>query len=96
MSDRMRELAERQTELQLRCEAQRSLVAGEVAAIEERFESVDRGVRLARRALLNRGVILGGIVVLLTVARVRGLRFIGRALLLGAAARRLLNTVKRF
>jgi hypothetical protein len=95
VSDRLRELAERQAELQLRCEAQRALVAGEVAAIEERFETVDRGVRLARKTLLNPGVILGGIVVLLTFARVRGLRLIGRAVLLGAAARRLVNTVKR-
>jgi hypothetical protein len=94
MSDRMRELAERQAELQLRCEMQRALVASEVAALEQRFEAVDRASRLARRVLLHPAVIIAGIVALLTIGRVGGFRLLGRAVLLGAAARRLLLTVR--
>ena len=95
MSDRARELAERQTELQLRCEMQRALVANEVAALEHRFESVDRAAGLARRVLLHPATIAAGVIALLTIGRVGGFRLLGRAILLGAAARRLLLTVRR-
>jgi hypothetical protein len=94
MSDRVRELAERQAELQLRCANQRALVAREIAALERRFETVDRAAGLARRVVLHPAVIVAGVVALLTIGRVGGFRLLGRAVLLGAAARRLLLTVR--
>lgn len=95
MSDRVRELAELQHELQLRCEGQRALVAAEFHAIERRFESVDRTVGAVRSVLTNPAVVIGGVVALFAIARVRGFRLIGRALLLGATVRRLVLTLKR-
>jgi len=94
MNDRMRELAERQVELQLRCEMQRELVASEVAALERRFETIDRAAGFARRLVLHPAVIVAGIIVLFTIGRMGGFRLLGRAVLLGAAARRLLLTVR--
>jgi hypothetical protein len=96
VSDRVRQLAERQAELQVRCAAQRALVAAEVAAIEERFESVDRIARVARATLLHPAVIAGGVLAVLTVGRSRGMRLVGRLYLLSTAARRLMRTVKVF
>jgi hypothetical protein len=94
MSDRVRELAERQAELQLRCEMQRAVVANEFAALERRFDSVDRAVGAARRVLLHPATIVAGVVALLTIGRVGGFRLLGRAVVLGASARRLLLTVR--
>ena len=94
MSDRARELAERQIELQRRCAAQRHSVAVEVGALEARFGAVDRLAGFARSTLLHPAAIAVGVAVLLTVGRVRGFRLIGRALLLSAAARRLVRALK--
>jgi hypothetical protein len=94
MSDRVEELAERERSLQARCAAQRASVAYDVAAIEARFEGVDRMAGLARSALLNPVVIAGGIVALLTIGRVRGMRLVGRLYLLSTAARRLIQLVR--
>jgi hypothetical protein len=96
MSDRARELAERQLRLQERCAAQRTTVALEVAAIEARFAAVDRTVGLARKVLLHPAAIMTGVLVLVTLGRVGGLRLVGRALLLGAATRRLLTAARAF
>jgi hypothetical protein len=96
VSDRLRELAERQARLQERCAAQRASIASEVASIEARFGNIDRIVGFARRALLNPIVIVGGIVVLWTIGRSRGMRLVGRLYLLTTAARRLLQTVRVF
>ena len=96
MSDRVKELAERQARLQERCALQRSSIASEVASIEARFGRVDRIARLVRTALLNPVVIGGAIVALLTVGRLRGTRLIGRLYLLSTAARQLVQTVRVF
>jgi hypothetical protein len=96
MSDRVKQLAERQAELQARCAAQRALIADEVAAIEVRFSRFDRLARVTRSTLLHPAVIAGGVVALLTVGRVRGMRLVGRLFLLSTAVRRLVQTVKLF
>jgi hypothetical protein len=96
VSDRVKELAERQARLQERCAAQRASIASEVASIEARFGRVDRIAGLVRAALLNPVVIGGAIVALLTVGRLRGTRLIGRLYLLGTAARQLVQTVRLF
>jgi hypothetical protein len=91
----VRELAERQAELQDRCAAQRAAVAYELASIETRFSSVDRVVVLARSTLFNPGVLVAAATVLLVVGRLRGLGLLGRVLLLGTAARRLILVAKK-
>lgn len=96
MSDRVRQLAQRQAELQARCAAQRALIADEVAAIEMRFSRFDRIARVTRATLLHPAVIAGGVIALLTVGRARGMRLVGRLLVLSTAVRRLVQTVKLF
>jgi hypothetical protein len=96
MSERVRELADRQAALQLRCALQRRAVAREVESVEARFDSVDRAAALARGVLLNPVVIAAGIIALLTFGRAGGLHLLGRAVLLAAAARRLLRVLKSF
>ena len=96
MSDRLRELMERQTRLQERCYAQRGNVAREVASIEARFIRFDRMAGMARSTLLHPAVIAGGIVALLTLGKLRGMRLVGRLYLLATAARRLIQTVRMF
>jgi len=94
MSDRVKELAERELRLQARCGAQRASIGQEVAAIEARFATVESFAGLARNALLHPAVIAGGIVALLTIGRTRGVRRIGRLWLLATAARRLMQVVR--
>lgn len=96
MSERLRELARRQEELQLRSAVQRRSIAAEVRSIEARFDSVDRVASVARNILTNPLVITGGIVALLTIGRVGGFRLVGRAMILMTAARRLVKTLKKF
>lgn len=93
MNHRAHALAERQASLQRRCGEQRAAFAREVAAIEGRFRSADRAADLARR-LLSPAVVVAVVATLLVAGRVKGLRILGRALLLAAAARRLLQTTK--
>jgi hypothetical protein len=98
VSDRARELADRNARLRLRCAVQRRAVASDVRAVENRLESVDRAVIFARGTVLHPAVVATGVVALLVVARTRGagtLRLISRGLLLVAAARRLLRLVKK-
>jgi hypothetical protein len=94
MSGRLAELTKRQRALQERCAAQRHAIAHHVSALESRFESVDRVAGLARRTLLNPGVIVALVAGFLTLGRARGLRLVGRVMLLGAAARRLMRLAK--
>lgn len=94
MSGRVKELAERELRLQARCAAQRAVIAEEVADIEARFERVDRVAGVARSVLTHPAVIAGGIVALLTIGRVRGMRLVGRLYLLTTAARRLIQVVR--
>jgi hypothetical protein len=96
VSERVKELAEREARLQQRCAAQRAGVARELASIEARFERVDRIASVARSALLNPVVIVGGIVALLTIGRSRGVRLVGRVYLLSTAVGRLLQAVRLF
>lgn len=96
MSDRVKQLAEREALLQQRCAAQRASITSEISSIEARFERVDRIARLARTTLLHPIVIAGGIVTLLTVGRLRGVGVIGRLYLLSTAVRRLLQTIRVF
>jgi hypothetical protein len=53
MSNRVKQLAEKESRLQARCAAQRASIANEVASIEARFARVDRIARVARTALLR-------------------------------------------
>jgi len=96
VSERVKELAEREARLQQRCAAQRATVARELTSIEARFERVDRFASVARSVLLNPVVIVGGIVALLTIGRSRGVRLVGRVYLLSTAVGRLLQTVRLF
>jgi hypothetical protein len=92
----VRQLAEREAQLQARCAAQRGSIAREVAGIEARFARVDRVARLARTTLLHPVVIVGGIVAFLTVGRSKGMRLVGRLYLLSTAVRRLVHTIRVF
>jgi hypothetical protein len=94
MSNRVKELAERERMLQERCAAQRAGIAHDVSLIEARFGSIDRMAGMARSALLHPAVITGGIVALLTIGRMRGMRLVGRLYLLSTAARRLTQVVR--
>jgi len=94
MSDRERELEERYENLRLRCAVQRRAVVAEVENVEMRFASIDRFASLARSALLQPRVLLGGIVVLIAFGRFRALNTVSRAFLMFAAARRLWRVVK--
>jgi hypothetical protein len=96
MSARVKQLLERERQLQARCGAQRTSIAAEIDSIEERMASVDRVAGMARNAVLHPAVIAGGIVVLLTIGKLRGMRLVGRVFLLATAARRLVRTVRMF
>ena len=48
MSERVKQLAEREARLQERCAAERASIAHELASIEARFERVDNIARVAR------------------------------------------------
>ncbi len=96
MSNRVKQLAEREAALQARCAAQRASIAREVASIEVRFERVDRFARVVRTTLLHPIVIVGSIVALLTIGRSKGMRLVGRLYLLSTAARRLVQTIRLF
>jgi hypothetical protein len=94
VSARVKQLAEREAQLQQRCAAQRASIAHELASIEARFERADRIAGLARATLLHPAVIVGGIVAFFAIGRSRGMRLVGRLYLLSTAARRLLQTIR--
>jgi YqjK-like protein len=94
MSERTRELAEREAELKLRCAAQRRAFGRDVRGLETRLQSVDRAASIARSTLLHPVVIVGGVAGLLMLGRARVFHLIGRGLVLAAAARRVLRIVK--
>jgi hypothetical protein len=91
MTQRVRELAERETALQLRCAAQRRAVGREVDDIETRLRTVDRIAGATSRAIRNPAVLALAGVGLFALGRVRALRLLGRAWLLVSAARRVLR-----
>ena len=99
MSDRIRELAEREATLQLRSAVQRREISREVDAVEGRLKSVDRAVNMTRGIVLNPVVVVAAVIGVVLIGRATGFRFVGRGLLLAAAARRALrvvNTVRAF
>lgn len=91
MSHRVKELADREAALQLRCAAQRNAIAREVAAVETRLASVDRAAAVTRRVLTHPAAIIAGMLVLVLLGRARTFRLVGQGLLLANAARRLLR-----
>ena len=95
MSDRLRDLTERRAALRLRCAAQRRALASEVHSIEARLQSIDRVAAIARNALLHPVVIVAGVIALLAVGRTRMFHLLGRTLVLGAAARRLMRVATK-
>jgi hypothetical protein len=86
VSDRIRELADREASLQLRSAMQRREIAREVNAVESRLKTVDRVVGIARGVAAVVGIAL--------IGRATGFRFLGRGLLLATAARRALRVVR--
>ena len=94
MSDRLVELEARQRLLQARCAAQRSKLGRQVTALEARFGTVDRAAGFARSTLRNPGVIVAVVAAFLAIGRARGLRLMGRIMLLTTAARRLMWLVR--
>ena len=96
MSERVKQLAEREARLQERCAAERAIIGHELASIEARFERVDTIARVARNTLLHPVVIVGAVAALLTIGRSRGLRLVGRLYVLSTAVRRLVQTVRVF
>jgi hypothetical protein len=96
VSNRVKELLERERLLQARCAAQRAFIAEEVAAIEARFSNVDRMAGIARSVLLRPAVVVGAVVALVAIGRTRGMRIIGKLYLLATTARRLMQAVRMF
>jgi|SRR5688572_16646925 len=96
MSNRVKQLAEKEAWLQARCAAQRASIAQEIASIEARFARVDRIARIARTTLLHPVVIVGSVVALFTIGRSRGMRLVGRLFVLSTAVRRLMQTIRVF
>ncbi len=89
MSERVRELVDKQTTLQLRAAVQRREIAREVDVVEARLRSVDRVAAMARKVALNPAAIAAGVIALVLIGRATGFRFVGRGLLLATAARRI-------
>ena len=91
MSDRTRELAERRATLRLRCAVQRRAIAGEVESIEARLATVDRFTGAVRSFASHPAVVVAGVAAAIVLARTRGFRVLGNALVLLAGIRRLLR-----
>jgi hypothetical protein len=94
MTERARELAERNAALRARCALQRDAMADEVDGIVARFALIDRVAAVTRNALLHPAVIVAGAIALLAFGRARGLRLVVRVVLLANAARRLVRTAR--
>jgi hypothetical protein len=94
MTERARELAERNAALRARCGLQRDAMADEVDGIVARFAAIDRVAAVTRNVLLHPAVIAAGAIALLAFGRARGLRLVVRVVLLANAARRLVRTAR--
>jgi hypothetical protein len=88
VTNRIRELGDREAELQLRCAVQRRELAKDVSIVERRLSSVDRVARVTRSVVLNPVVAIAGIVGLILLGRSGGYKLFSRGILLAAAARR--------
>ncbi|HEX5049702.1 MAG TPA: hypothetical protein VFX89_21490 [Gammaproteobacteria bacterium] len=89
MSDRARDLADRRATLLLRCAVQRRAIDAEVRYVEQRLATVDRVVGAARTVASHPAVIVAGVAAAIVLARTRGVRVIGNALMLIAGVRKL-------
>jgi hypothetical protein len=92
---RMRDLIERQTVLQLRCDAQRRAVGREVAHLGRRLQTVDRVALAAKRAVRNPLVIGLVVAALAAVGPSRIVRYASRATVVTSLARRALRALRR-
>jgi hypothetical protein len=92
---RMRELAERQALLQLRCSEQRRAMGREVGAIEQRLQTVDRVALAAKRAVRNPIVIALGVAAIVAIGPKRILGYAGRSAVVASVARRALGMLRR-
>jgi hypothetical protein len=96
MNDRLAELADRRTRLQLKAAAQRAQLGVAMESIESRVRTVDN-VLLKVRPLLRKPVLLaGGAALALFIGPGRLLKMAGRAMLLITAARRGYSLLQRF
>lgn len=95
MSDRARELAERRATLRLRCAVQRRAIASEVEFVEKRLATVDRVAGTARAVASHPAVVIVGVIAAIVLARTRGVRVIGHALVLVGGVRRLVRLLGR-
>jgi hypothetical protein len=91
MTDREHELAERRATLRLRCAVQRRAVANEVQGIETRLATVDRIAVATRTVASHPAVVVGGVIAAIVLARTRGFRVLGHALVLVGGIRRLVR-----
>ncbi|MGE0652592.1 MAG: YqjK family protein [Alphaproteobacteria bacterium] len=94
MSGRLTELAERQARLRLKSAVQRQQLGALVDSIDSRIRTVDRGLASARGFLQKPAVLAGGATFALLIGPRRVLRLAGQAVLVFAAARRLLRLVR--
>jgi hypothetical protein len=95
MSPRSRELAQRVTALQVRCDVHRGLLGRELESIEGRFASADRVAGVARDWLRSPAAVVVGAVALVAFGRAGGLRVLGRAWIVVSALRRLVQALAR-
>jgi hypothetical protein len=91
MSDRAHDLAERRASLLLRCAVQRRAIASEVGSIEVRLATVDRVAGAARAVASHPAVVIAGVAATVVLARTRGVRVIGHALVLITGVRKLVR-----
>ncbi len=94
MSDPDEELAQRRVRLELRSAVQRRQLGELVESIDSRIRGVDQGLLKARHFLQRPAVLAGGAALSLVIGPRRVLRLAGQAVLLFAAARRLLRFVR--
>lgn len=84
----------RRAELQARCEAQRLMLAEQVAAIEERFHATDSMLGVVRSVITKPAVLAGGMALLLTLGRSGWWSKLSRGLILFSTARRVYRALK--
>jgi hypothetical protein len=91
MSDRQRELAARREALRAQSAIQRDHLDRTVEDIETRLAGIDRGIAIARRAVRNPVVLVGGIALIAFIGPRRLLRIAGRSAVLFATGRRVMR-----
>jgi hypothetical protein len=84
----------RRAELQARCEAQRTILAGHVTDIEQRLQGTDSVLGSIRNVLTKPTVMAGGLALLMTVGRSGWWSKLSRAVVLLTTARRVYQTFR--